>query len=713
MKRLALLLVLAALAPAQAKAADTCPTYNAPDELVLDSGTPQSAKLGTPFSANLQVTVAASNGCPITTQLSGIPVTFVAPSTGPSGTFAASGANAVLVGTDGQGGAGSTPFTANMLTGGYQVVASSPYGSVSFSLVNTAVGVPASVKAVAAAARKADVNARYAAPLQVQVLDANGNPVQGVGVSFSLGGSAGGAGGAAAAGASFVGGQAQVTAMTASNGVATSPAFSANDVPGKFKASATVDGLDTAVMFALDNLAGTSPRIKALVGRQKAAVGATYRHALKVKVLGGNRKPLQNATVTFSLGGAAEGAGGDAGAAAAGASFVGGSFQVTETTNTNGIAASPRFQANTTPGTFTASATVTGATGAATFALDNLAGKSPRIKALVGRQKAVVGATYRHVLKVEVLGGNGRPLQNAIVTFSLGGAAEGGGGNAGAAAAGASFVGGSAQATEATNANGIAASPQFAANSTPGTFTASATITGATGAATFALDNLAGGAPTISAATGADQSTVVNGRYGRPLEARVRDSHGKPEQGQTVTFTLGAAAAGGSGASTGAGASFAGGSAQATATTNANGLAVSPALLANGTAGAFTATASVAGTSRTASFRLKNRAGAAVTVTAGAGAIQSASVGARFAVPLAVMVTDKEGNAVAGVLVKFTAPGSGASGTFHASHTVGVRTNTDGIAVAPGFVANHQVGGYVVKATVAGASAAGFGLVNS
>ncbi len=598
MKRLALLLVLAALAPAHANAATTCPTFNAPDELVLDSGTPQSAKLGTPFSANLQVSVEASNGCPITTQVSGIPITFAAPNTGPSGTFAASGANAVLVGTDGQGGAGSTPFTANLLPGGYQVVASSPYGSVSFSLVNTAAGVPASIKAVAPTVSKTDVGSRYGAPLKVQVLDANGNAVQGVGVSFSLGGSPGGGGaaGTGSAGASFVSGESQATAMTDSSGFATSPAFAANDVPGKFKASATVDGVNSAAMFALDNLAGKAPRVKALVGRQKATVGATYRHALEVKVLGGNGKPLQGATVTFSLGGSAAG---------------------------------------------------------------------------------------------------------------------GAGGGGGAAAAGASFVDGSAQATETTNANGIAVSPTFAANTTAGTFTASATVTGASGAAIFALDNLAGGAPNIAAVGGADQSATVNGHYSHPLEVRVRDSHGRPEQGQTVTFTLGAGGGGTAGAATGAGASFAGGSAQATATTNAKGVAVSPAFLANGTAGSFTATAAFSGATKTASFPLKNRAGAAVTVTAGAGAIQSASLGARFAVPLAVTATDKEGNAVAGVLVRFSAPAHGASGTFHHSHAVEVRTNAAGIAVAPRFVANHHVGGYVVKATVAGASAAGFGLVNT
>ena len=134
--------VSAATPPADTTA---CPTYNAPNALTLAGGTPQSAKLGTPFADPLQVTLANTNGCPITTPLAGIAVTFAAPGSGPSGTFSASGSNAVLVGTNAAGSATASQFTANTLAGGYQVVASSDYGSVSFSLVNTASGVPATI----------------------------------------------------------------------------------------------------------------------------------------------------------------------------------------------------------------------------------------------------------------------------------------------------------------------------------------------------------------------------------------------------------------------------------------------------------------------------------------------------------------------------------------------------------------------------------------
>ena len=127
------------------------------------------------------------------------------------------------------------------------MVASSDYGSVSFSLVNTASGVPATIAPLSPASQSATVSTRYAQPLQAQVLDANGNPVTGANVTFSLGsgggGGAGGSGsGAGSAGASFDSGQSQASALTNSSGIATSPMFTANSVAGKFTAAATTAG---------------------------------------------------------------------------------------------------------------------------------------------------------------------------------------------------------------------------------------------------------------------------------------------------------------------------------------------------------------------------------------------------------------------------------------------------------------------------------------
>jgi protocatechuate 3,4-dioxygenase beta subunit len=587
------------LGGAAAAAGPGCPASNAPNTMTLVGGTPQTAKLHQPFQEMFQVALANTNGCPLTTNLAGVAVTFTAPSSGATGTFAASGSNVTTVGTGASGQASASGFTANGTTGSYTVTASSADGTVSFTLTNTASGIAATIAADAPTSQSATVGTGYPQPLQATVRDANGNPVEGAQVTFSLGAGSGAAGG---------GGSAQ-----------------------------------------------------------------------------------------------------------AGATFDGGESQATELTDASGAATSPHFTANGTAGAFTATAATAGVVEPAGFALDNLAGKPATITALAPtKQSATVGKRYSKPLEVKVLDGNGKPLQGATVTFSLGPSAAGGG-SGGAAAAGATFVGGSAQATETTDASGIATSPRFSANTTAGRFTATATATGTNAAAGFSLDNLAAKPPTIVALGASKRSAPVGSRYTKPLKVKVHDGSGKPLQGATVTFTLGAGAAAqaGAGGSSSAGASFVGGSSQATETTNAAGIATSPRLSANTTAGSFTATATTDGTTNAVTFQLQNRPGKPTTLSAGVAATESTAVGTRFPVRLAVTVIDKNSNPVAGVTVTFSAPRGGPSGHFGSATrtTVKVKTDAKGIAVAPAFTANHTQGGYVVQAHAAGHAAA-FALVN-
>ena len=210
----------------------SCPSSNPPNELVLAGGTPQTAQLDTGFANPLQVELANTNGCPVTTAVSGTAVTFTAPASGASATFAASGSSTLTVGSDASGSASVQMLTANDTPGTYTVTASSAYGSVSFALTNTAAGIPATITPLAPTSQQATVDGRYAQPLAVRVLDANGNPVVGANVTFSLGAAGSGAGGggsAAAAGASFDDGTSQATETTKSDGVATSPGLSANE----------------------------------------------------------------------------------------------------------------------------------------------------------------------------------------------------------------------------------------------------------------------------------------------------------------------------------------------------------------------------------------------------------------------------------------------------------------------------------------------------
>ena len=105
-------------------------------------------------------------------------------------------------------------------------------------------------------------------------------------------------------------------------------------------------------------------------------------------------------------------------------------------------------------------------------------------------------------------------------------------------------------------------------------------------------------------------------------------------------------------------------------------------------------------------------AGTPASITATAGTPQSATVNTSFATQLQVTVKDSSNNPVSGAIVTFSAPGSGASGTF-AGGVNAATTNASGVAISAVFTANTTAGSYTVTASVSGvASPANFSLTN-
>ena len=93
---------------------------------------------------------------------------------------------------------------------------------------------------------------------------------------------------------------------------------------------------------------------------------------------------------------------------------------------------------------------------------------------------------------------------------------------------------------------------------------------------------------------------------------------------------------------------------------------------------------------------------------------QSAAINTAFATDLAAKVTDANGQAVSGASVTFTAPASGAGGTFAGGGTTtSVTSGVDGVATAPQLTANGTAGSYTVTAAVAGVTPATFSLTNT
>jgi protocatechuate 3,4-dioxygenase beta subunit len=449
-----------------ASADGSCPAVNPPDELVLVGGSGQTAQLGSPFQSPLQVQLVASDGCPATGNLAGIDVDFVAPASGPSGVFASTGTQTAVVGTDAQGVATAPGFTADFTAGSYHVAAESDHGTVELSLTNTASGVPAGIVAAGGDAQQATVNGEYAQSLEARVTDAGGAPVQGAAVTFSV------VPGLTGAGASFLGGQGG--AVTASNGVATSPPLLANGSPGRFTVVASVEGVTAVATYTLDNHAA-STTIAALKASDPAAgVGTRYRTPLQARVLDASGAPVEGASVTFSV---------DAAAGEAGATFVGGGGQATVLTGPDGVATSPQLLANTTAGTFTATAGLAGTTDPAVFTLRNRAAAPAAIAAGVASgESALAGHRFSVPLVVTVTDRYGNPVAGATVVFRA--PARGPSGR---------FAGGARTAARKTNSRGIAVAPRFTANGRAGGYVVTVTAKGGTERGAFALVNLPSG----------------------------------------------------------------------------------------------------------------------------------------------------------------------------------------------------------------------------
>jgi uncharacterized protein YhjY with autotransporter beta-barrel domain len=103
----------------------------------------------------------------------------------------------------------------------------------------------------------------------------------------------------------------------------------------------------------------------------------------------------------------------------------------------------------------------------------------------------------------------------------------------------------------------------------------------------------------------------------------------------------------------------------------------------------------------------------AATVTVAGGNSQSAATGTAFATPLSVTVRDAGSVVIPNATVTFTAPATGASGSFsNTSNTIAVTASGTGVASSGMFTANATAGAYSVSAA-AGAASATFALTNT
>ncbi len=177
-----------------------------------------------------------------------------------------------------------------------------------------------------------------------------------------------------------------------------------------------------------------------------------------------------------------------------------------------------------------------------------------------------------------------------------------------ASGASGTFNGGASSVSVTANASGVATAPAFTANGVGGAYTVIASVPGVAVSANIPLTNTGGQPASIAVSSGSGQVATVNTAFGLSLAAIVRDAGGNAVPNVTVAFSAPVTGASGKFASSGA--------ASATSTTNAAGIAISPAFMANATAGGYAVSASVAGAASPATFNLTNISGVQVTVAA-------------------------------------------------------------------------------------------------
>ncbi len=297
----------------------------------------------------------------------------------------------------------------------------------------------------------------------------------------------------------------------------------------------------------------------------------------------------------------------------------------TASTDSNGVATSGVFTANSVAGTFSVVASLPAGPATATFSLTNTIGGTALVRPAGGSpQQTQVTTQFPIPLKAIVLDSLGNVVSGVVVTFAAPASGPGG-----------TFPGGSRTSTVSTGSDGIATAPAFTANTVAGTFHVAATTAGIADSAVFDLTNTVSAAGTLTAAAGTPQITTVGLAFDTSLSATVADASGNPVSGALVTFTA---------PSTGPSAKFAGRLVDSSFTDSA-GNATASLLIANTLPGTFTVLARTPGVSTPAAYVLTNQPGPVDTFlvdAAGGGKIGTQVAGVPFTIR--IIANDRYGN---------------------------------------------------------------------
>ena len=368
------------------------------------NGSNQSAQINHAFSMQLSAAVVSAD---FTTQIPNVTVTFTAPASGASGTFANTGTNVTTAVTNGTGLATASVLTANGTVGAFTVMVSAPNATSNFffetNTLNDPNGVPTILSTGNGSNQAAQINTQFSTRMSAAVFDGSGGYVQGAVVTFT----------APASGASGTftdTGTAITTATTGSTGLATAAVFTANGTAGSYTVRVTTGTLSNS--FALKNTLSNPNGVPDIIslsagGNQQTKIDTTFTHPIQVAVFDGSGNYVQNYTVTFTV---------VAGNTGAGGTFANNTTTTTALTGSTGLATSSALTANHAAGNFTVM--VTAGQASTTVSETNLAIDTTTALASTPNP-SVVGQSVTLTATVAAASGNGTP--GSTVAFKNGG----------------------------------------------------------------------------------------------------------------------------------------------------------------------------------------------------------------------------------------------------------------------------------------------------
>lgn len=205
-------------------------------------------------------------------------------------------------------------------------------------------------------------------------------------------------------------------------------------------------------------------------------------------------------------------------------------------------------------------------------------------------QFAVISTAFAQPLQVRAEDAGGNPVAGVAVTFA-----------APSDGPGASFAGGRTTAQAVTDERGLASSAPLTANATAGNYVVTASAHGLASVSFMLANGPAAAALTLEPVSGMTQSAPVNTAYAQRIVVRVVDVQDQPRANVGVRFLL---------PETGPSAAFDGAQTAADVSTGADGIATSPAFVANRQQGTFRALISAGGVARPLHASLTNFAAA-------------------------------------------------------------------------------------------------------